>query len=172
MKEALGGISLFQIVIVFILLFTAVMCLTINHSKAFAVKDEIITIIEKENLSSSNNASSGILSDQVINDILDYLNESGYRITDECPDTTWVGYDRTGNIVNDNASFCIKANNVADAYYKDIQEKCKGNKCTVTSGDYPNMYYYEIVLFYQLDIPIIGDAWNFRIYGSTKTLFS
>ena len=58
MREAIGGISIFQIVILFILLFTGVMCLTINHSKAFGVKDEIITIIENEPLGSNNNTSS------------------------------------------------------------------------------------------------------------------
>ena len=52
MKEAMGGISIFQIVIVFLLLFTGVMCMTINHSKAFGVKDEIINIIEQEVLAS------------------------------------------------------------------------------------------------------------------------
>ena len=41
MKESIGGTALFQITIVFLLLFTGVMCITINHSKAFAVKDEI-----------------------------------------------------------------------------------------------------------------------------------
>ena len=52
MKEAIGGVSLFQIVILFLLLFTGVMCLTINHSKAFGVKDEIINIIETDVLAS------------------------------------------------------------------------------------------------------------------------
>ena len=49
MKEAIGGTWLFQIVIAFILLFTGFMCLTINRSKAFNVKDQIIQSIQSYN---------------------------------------------------------------------------------------------------------------------------
>ena len=49
MREAIGGTWLFQIVIVFILLFTGYMCLSINHSKAYNVKSEILEIIERYN---------------------------------------------------------------------------------------------------------------------------
>ena len=92
MKEAIGGISLFQIVIVFLLLFTAIMCLTINHSKAFAVKDEIINIIETHSFSSSGRNYE--LSQNIIDEIVEKLNESGYRITGNCPSGSWIGYNR------------------------------------------------------------------------------
>ena len=49
MKEAVSATTIFQIVILFILLFTAIMCLTINNSNAFGIKDEIINIIEMNN---------------------------------------------------------------------------------------------------------------------------
>ena len=45
MKEAIGGVSIFQLAVIFLLIFTAIMCLTINHSKAFGVKDEVINLI-------------------------------------------------------------------------------------------------------------------------------
>ncbi len=170
MKEALGGISLFQIVIIFILLFTAVMCLTLNHAKAFGVKDEIINIIETDSLESSNSVSSHIDS-RTSQSIADLLGDAGYRITGRCPNNDWVGYDRNGNVTsNNNAAFCIKSTDVAEAYYDDASSRCRSN-CTSIAGDYPDMYYYEVVLFYQLDIPIIGGVFNFRIYGSTKVLF-
>ena len=47
MKESVSVTTIFQIVILFILLFTAIMCLTINNSNAFGVKDEIINIVKK-----------------------------------------------------------------------------------------------------------------------------
>ena len=70
MKEAIGGVSLFQIVIVFLLLFTGVMCLTINHSKAFGVKDEIINIIQEEKLASYGTTSDYALTSDTIDDIV------------------------------------------------------------------------------------------------------
>jgi len=171
MKEAMGGISIFQIVVLFILLFTGIMCLTINQSKAFGVKDEIITIIQNENITSLNN-SNYKLSSKTSKKISDHLNEAGYRITGDCPSNEWIGYDRNGNEVKNNASYCIKVNDVSDAFYKDAREKCKNNACTVaTNNEYPTMVYYDVVLFYQLDIPVLNDVMNFKIHGSTKVLF-
>ena len=167
MKEAIGGISIFQIVIVFILLFTAIMALTINHSKAFAVKDEVINILENSNATSVKNHK---LDNNTITKIVEALENGGYRIVGSCPDD-YVGYNRKGDEVSSNASFCIKANLVSETYRNDLNNKCKNNKCVITGDDYPAMVYYDVRLFYQLDIPIIRNIFNFTINGSTKVLF-
>lgn len=169
MKEALGGVSIFQIVIVFILVFTGIMCLTINHSKAFGVKDEIISIIQNEKIQKFSYGVSYSLSNDTLKGISELLSEAGYRITGDCP-SGYIGYDRTGNEVKKNAAFCVKTNNVIDAYVKDLENKCSNDKCIVSTGDYPSMVYYDIVLFYQLDIPVINNIMNFKITGSTKVL--
>lgn len=172
MKEAIGGVSLFQIVIVFLLLFTGVMCLTINHSKAFGVKDEIINILENDIVASNISSSTYEIDEETtLPKILDYLNESGHRITGECPGSDWIGYTRDGGNSQNEASFCIRAVKVHDVYHDDLIEKCKNNKCYTTSGDFPSMVYYDVVLFYQLDIPVIKSFTNFELYGSTKVLF-
>lgn len=163
MKEAMGGISIFQIVIIFVLLFTGIMCLTINHSRAYGVKDEIVNIIQ------TNDPSLKALSADTITKVVKQLQESGYRITGKCPDG-WTGYDLNGNKSN-NASFCIKANNISNTFLEDAKEKCKNNKCKTTNDDF-TMYYYDIILFYQLDIPGINELMNFKMYGSTRVLFS
>lgn len=167
MKEALGGIGLFQIVIVFILLFTGVMCLTINQSKAFGVKDEIITIIQNAEVTEDYN-----LSDNTVAIITNHLKNAGYRTTGKCPSEEWVGYSRDGVIVKNDATFCIKIHDVTKAFYSDVEDKCSNDKCDViTDMDYPKMVYYEVALFYELDVPIIKYFMNFKTYGSTKLLF-
>lgn len=169
MKEALGGIPLFEIVIVFILVFTGIMCLTINHAKAFGVKDEIINIIETSELTNGLNINS--LDQDVITQIIDKLTEVGYRNNGDCPDSSWKGYRRDGHVTNNHdAAFCVRANNVSTIYYQDLVDKCRKSGCTTFNGGFPPMVYYEIALFYQLDIPLASSI-NFRIYGSTKTLF-
>lgn len=171
MRTSIGGISLFQIVVLFVLLFTGIMCLTINHSKAFGVKDEIITIIQNEGLATSNYE----LTDSTSEKIAEYLGEAGYRITGKCPSDKWTAYDRDGKKTSiSNAAYCIKANSVADAFYGDANDKCAGkDKCVVSSGnDYPSMVYYDVVLFYQLEIPVINNITNFKVYGSTKILIN
>ena len=171
MKEAIGGISIFQIVIIFVLVFTGVMCLTINHSKAFGVKDEILTILETEKISSTA-TSNYKLNNATVSKIVGELQDAGYRVTGKkCPDSTWIGYNRNGNITTNEVAFCVKANDVAKAYQKDLKDKCKNNKCQITSGDYPAMIYFDIMLFYQLDIPVIQGLMTFNVYGSTKVMF-
>ena len=81
--------------------------------------------------------------------IIGYLNEAGYRITGECPNGNWIGYDRNGNEVSNNASFCIRAVDVSQDYHNDIDEKCNNGKCNTTYDDFPKMIYYDVVVFYQ-----------------------
>ena len=85
MKESIAGISIFQIVIVFIITFAGIMALTINHAKAFGVKDEIVTIIE------TSQNKNGKLSDGTINQIITKLGEVGYRATSKCEEG-WKTY--------------------------------------------------------------------------------
>ncbi len=167
MREAIGGIPIFQIVVVFILLFTGVMCLTINRSKAFGVKDEIITIIETEGTDSA----SFELDERINSLIAEQLKTVGYRITGPCPEG-YKGYNRDGGeITRGDAAYCIRFNQVDSVFYEDAKKKCSNSKCTPTSDDFPGMAYYDVILFYQLDIPIVRDLFNFKVTGSTKILF-
>ena len=46
MKESIGGIQLFLIVVILVLVFAGIMSLTINQSNAFAIKDQLVSILE------------------------------------------------------------------------------------------------------------------------------
>ncbi len=147
MREAIGGTWIFQIVIFFILLFTGYMCLSINHSKAFNVKNAIIKSIEREegiNLSNPEN-------DKSIERIVEYLKETSYRTTGNCPEG-FTGYNRDGRIDSRNSAFCLKEESVS------------------MNSEMPNMNYYRVVVFYQLDLPIFNDIFSFRVSGDTKVI--
>ena len=165
MKEAVGGVSLFQIVILFILLFTAIMCLTINNANAFQIKDEITNIIE---LNDGNILDSkGNLNTQ----IKDAITGSSYRTSGHCDDG-YIGYDRDGNKVNagERASVCIKCINVTtdvDSYLKTTL----GSGNVATQGQV-NGYYYQVVVFYQLDIPVVNQVYDFKTKGETKIIYN
>ena len=183
MRESIGGISLFQIVIVFLLIFTAIMCFTINHSRAFAVKDEVISIIEGTETPDIN----GTLSDATIAKIFDRLGEVGYRVTGTCP-SDYSSYRRANNSngfnqvdTSQDANICIKRVNVPQEFKKQIQAQCQnGIRCTVLGGgedgggsfvyDYPIMYYYNVMLFYKLDVPVLK-KFDFKINSSTRVIF-
>lgn len=147
MREAIGGTWIFQIVIFFVLLFTGYMCLSINHTKAFNVKNAMINAIEREegmNLTSPEN-------DPAIGKIVEYLKQTSYRTTGKCPDG-YIGYNRDGKIDGRNSAFCI------------------AEKSARSASDMPNMKYYRIVVFYQLDLPIFRSIFEFRVSGDTKIL--
>ncbi len=169
MKEAIGGTWIFQIVIVFILLFTGFMCLSINRSKAFSVKDQIIQAIQAHN---------GIDVGGVYNeekqdafyDIVEYLKNTSYRNTGNRPPAEKLGDDeveyecwgRDGQHAKDNrATFCIaKMSTESEGYQEDDAYR-----------ELPPMAYYRVVVFYQLDIPVFHDLFNFTVVGDTKTMF-
>lgn len=160
MREAIGGTAIFQIVIVFILLFTGFMCLSINRSKAFNVKDKIIQTIQSYN---------GYTEDAK-NDIVEYLRESSYRTTGRQPDAEIINgnkrdydcYSRDGNGGSSDPVYCIARISVED-------DACsEGAECF---SELPSMAYYRVVVFYQLDLPVFHEFFNFKVVGDTKILY-
>ena len=151
MKESIGGVTLFNIVIVFILLFAGYVSMSINYSKAYNVKNEILNIIKnKGGVCTSSNRNSECYNFGI--QINDYFNEANYRSTGEC-DEGWVGYNRNGEIDYNNSAFCVKA------------IKAQGN------SELPNALYYQVEVFYQLDIPVFSSVFEFSIYGETGRIY-
>ncbi len=162
MKEAIGGTWLFQIVIAFILLFTGFMCLTINRSKAFNVKDQIIQSIQSYNgIDLGSEYKEG--KTDAFEDIVYYLNSTSYRNTGVVPeDGNYSCYSKNGTKVDSRPVFCIEAIHVES-------NSCpEGADCF---NELPDMIYYRVVVFYQLDLPIFHDLFNFRVVGDTKLLY-
>ena len=161
MREAISGTWLFTIVIFFVLLFTAYLALSINYSKAYGVKNEIVEIIERRQglwRSSHNDGS--------VDEILAYLRELGYRSSGTCPnnssdDSEWIGYLADGSFYpatgdrNTKYLFCVK--------------RITGMKES-EKGELPYSAYFRIKVFFQLDLPIFGDAFNLTVTGDTATM--
>ncbi len=163
MREAIGGTWLFQIVIVFILLFTGFMCLSINRSKAFNVKNYILETIQTNN--GDVNAS--------IPAIVEYMKSNAYRTSGVQPKSISLAdcgkesakftcYNREGAVDNKNSPVFCLAKLYADT------KGCLSGKY----NELPNMYYYRIEVFYQLDLPFFHDLFNFHITGDTKTFWT
>ncbi len=155
MKESIGGTQIFIVVIALVLIFTAIMAFTINHSNAFAVKDQIVSIIE-----SSGGFDMSAENIEVIEQIVDALQANSYRQVGRCPEEEGnidvEGYQRNGSkVIGDGkASFCI------------VKIPSIGDRGAVTK------YYYQVIVFYSLDIPIVNELFNFKAVGETKPLYS
>lgn len=164
MREAIGGTWIFQIVVFFILLFTGFMCLSINQSKAFKVKSDMIDAIERHNGMYMEDIESG---DPALEEIVSALNSRAYRTTGKCPSAftdpmtgdviPYVGYDRDGHLSSTNSAFCIARIDTEQYQPYEVYEL-------------PSMAYYRIVVFYQLDLPIFHEVFNFTLRGDTRVL--
>ena len=94
-------------------------------------------------------------------EIVESLSHNSYRQTGKCPETTGSdyqvsAYQRNGQKIvgNNDASFCIV--------------RLNGQSPEGT----PEKYYYQIIVFYTLDLPVIKEIFNFKAVGETKALYS
>ncbi len=163
MKESMSVTYIFQIVILFILLFTAIMALTINNSNAFGVKDKIVNILEAND---GKYLEDGNLSQEIV----DIIESTSYRTTGKC-DEGYQGFDRSGAAVTSGAeaSVCIKeveATKGVDNYLTKIFGA--GN---VATDDFVPGKYYQIVVFFQLDLPVVKQVYNFKSKAETKVIY-
>ncbi len=161
MKESIGAVFLFQIAIAFLLLFTGIMSLTINHSKAFGVKGSIITSIEYNEGIDLRNAT-------LPTDLIDAMTEESYRTTGKCPededDVVYFGFDREGRKNSYEPSICIAKITFS-------------NDLNMPSGSYiPSEIqkgcYFKAIVFYKLDFPVLKEVFKFSLYGETRVMYS
>lgn len=164
MKETISITTIFQIVILFVLLFTAIMALTINNSNAFGVKDQLVNYIEVNN---------GDIFDDNGNlkeDIVNIINETSYRTTGKC-DEDYDGYSRTGELLgtDQKASVCIRVVEATKGV-DDYLNKIFGDK--VAQEDFMEGKYYQIAVFFQLDLPVVKQVYDFKSKAETKMIYN
>ena len=161
MREAIGGTWIFSIVIVFIVLFTSFLALSVNYSKAFKVKNGIVNIIEKRE---------GI-SDATVDEISDYLNNVGYLVYSSCPDyvasqsnESAHGFEAS-NTNSRKFKYCIAKTEDTNGYLDAYLTPWKN-----TNGNIKKTY-YKVTVFFRVDLPIMGEIFTFPVTGETKPIY-
>lgn len=149
MRESIGGGWLFTLMIVFILLFTAFLAVTINYSRAFKIKNAVIDIIEEEEGFTNDSTSNDPGAMQRINN---YLTGVGYTNKGTCAGDNWLVEDGEKADSGTKYRYCIK----------------KHNKYSDTN---PQKAYYEVTIFFSLNLPVFGDFLTFRVNGETTDIF-
>lgn len=155
MKESVGILSLTNIVIFFILVFTGYLCITLNQTKAYNVKNQVISIIQKN----------GGINQEAVTEIQEYMSEVGYRSTGKCDSedissvTNYAITQREGLQINgQQGMICIARHNIND-------------NLPDATGQFPKAAYYDIKVFFALDMPIINNVFNFNLKGSTRMVY-
>ncbi len=149
MREAIGSTWTFQLIIIFILIFACFLTLVISYSKAYTLKNEVLTMIEKyEGI--TRNTDEGIGSQEIINN---YLTNNSYRTTGSCETEYYGATNLTGEYE--------KAQSGRKYYYCFKESKLK-------SGN-GNAIVYDITLFYKFNLPVVGEITTFRVDGRTNS---
>lgn len=149
MREAIGATWIFSICLVFILLFTAYLAISVNYAKAFKIKSYIVGLIEEEK---------GIDGD-VVDDIETYLTAQGYAANGECPrdDAGWQLHPQNGclgNAPSGKCGVCIYTMDVDTSSLDDIDAEKQ---------------YYKVTAFWKFDLPILNIVLPpFKISGESK----
>lgn len=148
MREAIGGTWLTQLIIIFMLLFVAFLALSLNYTKAFKVKNELLTIIEKyEGVTNNQNGTIAVMNN--------YLKANNYGTTKNCP----VGDGSYG--VPSLDSTVIKEAQKGQKYYYCVKKIKSPNK------NHPDKVYYRVNIFFYFNLPVIGDIFKFDVSGTT-----
>ena len=146
MRQAIGSTWILQLVIVFILIFVAFLALSINYTKAYKIKNELLSIIEKyEGVNSGENGSISIINN--------YLRYNSYGTKGTCENE---GFGATS----------LDSNTLVEADEKTKYYYCvkKVNTSNLTFEDRAS---YEIETFFKFNLPLLGDIFTFRVTGKT-----
>jgi hypothetical protein len=148
MKEAVGGVTLYNIIIIFIVLTFGFLMATISYVKAFRVNNKIAHSIEKFEGYNS-------LSEE---EILKNLSTYGYQTASgnfSCP--TRVHYQ----------------NGSLKTYMPVASTTYKKHRYCVYQYDARNGYYqYGIVTYISFDIPLVGGKFQIPVYSETDSIFN
>ena len=142
MREAIGGTWLFGLVITFIVFFASFLAVSINYSKAFNVKNNIVDLISKYEGNNCNSRKK----------IGEYLSDVGYLVIGSCP-SGYYAYDLHGNYLSgkNRGYYCVKSEETNDTV---IEKR-----------------YYRVITFFKLDLPMVGDLTTFKIKGETESIY-
>lgn len=174
MKNAISNIWLLGLVTLFIFVFAGYLAVTISYSNAFKIKNEVISIIERHNGMSqgvSESVKSAITGDTVtettaMETINLYLYGMAYKVKGTCPDTGNDWYGATTLVDDAKPSVNYEKFVKGKKYYYCFAK----NKSDYGSNRSLNTYYYDVVIFYKMDLPVLGDIFTFRVDGTTNDI--
>lgn len=148
MRDAIGQVFTLQIILAFVLLINGYMAYSVNYTRAFRVKNQIVNIIEQYE---------GPDNDEGIEKINEYIDRMAYNVNNQ----QMLTYQN-----NNSGAECPGYNGWCyvehDVSINDADGERKGK-------------YYSVVTFVNIDIPVINNLvglGNFlQVVGETRTIY-
>ena len=147
MRQAIGTTWIMILVFIFLLIFVAFLSMTINYTKAFKIKNELVSMIEKYEGIGSGDTKGAM---QIIDNYLIYNN---YTIKGTCSEGEY-GITNLANHAYEEAKngnkyyYCVKKIN-----------RAKSNT--------PDRAKYQVRIFFKFTLPVLGELFTFSVEGTT-----
>lgn len=155
MRNAVGATWIFGLCLVFIILFTSYLTISMNYAKAFRIKNYIVSVLE-ENEGYTNS---------IDERVSDYLYNQGYNSYGTCENYIQVdGYERDWEMVgyiNDNAP--------AGKYNACIYRMLSYG--TGDEGVGATRSRYRVVTFFRFDLPLVRYFTQFQVAGESRYIY-
>ena len=155
MKESINGLWFMSIMIVFMAIFIAFVCIQMNYSNAYRLKSDMVTYIEEYQ---GMNATSQNAIDSLIKKY-GYISRGKCRIEE--------GHTVYG-ITNGSGENANRHPNKKYQYCVSIEKKNKGHSGDSELHGSLDKYYYTVELFFGFGLPGLGDIYTFRTSGETN----
>ncbi|MBR4693496.1 MAG: hypothetical protein IKP07_01680 [Bacilli bacterium] len=186
MKQGIANIWLLGMIIVFIAMFSAYIATTINYSKAFKMKNEMLSIIEKHHGVTSNLGQQGesvtnpgqritvdLGAAQTINY---YLRGMGYNTKGKCPRNndntdvpgTWYGvYDMD---LENKGLELFQMSELVQTSEKKYYWCFAKYDAQLRTGTYTSAY-YKVRVFYGFDLPVLSTFLSVKVDGMSDEVY-
>lgn len=151
MRDAMGGTVTIVIVVVFIVFALGYMAFNVNYTKAFRMKDKIISVYDNYNGECTDKCKEEIVS---YAQSIGYSNGSGTNAAALCPSSDYTALNNLYCIIE------VKCDNMHEDF------------CAENSADGKERKSYKIATRITIDIPAFKNVLNynfFYVYGDTRT---
>lgn len=153
MRNAYGAMWIFAICLIFTILMTAFLAISINYAKAFRIKSYIVSSIEEHE------GYSGSLDEQIHN----YFYNQGYDASGKCENYISVsGYDDDWEL-----QACIEPNEngrCGACVYRIMATQRENGMCAERAR-------YRVVSFFKFDFPVVRSYTTFQVAGESRYIF-
>ena len=156
MRESIGATWVFSIVIVFIMMFTAYLAISVNYARAFKIKNAIITMIE-------NNEGVNEHDMTMLSNLDDYLYSNAYDAYGVCEDITDQGEEDWQYIEANIYPNADGTKNGVCIYKKPAQSSNTNGFCDKS--------YYRVITFFKVDFPILHNIFTFSVKGNSAPIY-
>ena len=160
MNEGVGSTSVIVIIVVFIAIVSSYMAYNVNYTKAFRMKNKIISLYEEYDGNCDSSCSAKIQS---------YAQDIGYAVSaidsNACRNNPFIP--------NSDSDEEVTTETHAPYYcaYK-VKERKSGHSSVFKDNNSEPGFYYRVVTRIDIEIPIIQNVMNLRVLnvsGDTKT---